>query len=55
MMDDYEEVKKIMWYRSKGSVPDDVQSQKDAIAIAQGTAKMIYNYTQNEQLFFLVA
>ena len=55
MMDDYEEVKKIMWYRSKGSVPDDVQAQKDAIAIAQGTSKMIYNYTQNEQLFFLVA
>ena len=51
MMDDYEEVKKFMWYRSKGSVPDDAQAQKDAIAIAQGTAKMIYNYTQNEQLF----
>lgn len=47
---DHEEVTKICYNRSVASVPDDLQAAKDAMDIARGTAKAVYNFTQNEQL-----
>lgn len=51
-LSDHEDVRLIMYNRSVASIPDDKQAAKDAIAIATGTAKAVYNYTQNEQLVF---
>jgi len=39
-----------VYNRSVASIPDDEQGARDAIAIARGTAKAVYNFTQNEQL-----
>ena len=47
---DHDDVVRIIYNRSVGSIPDDEQAAADAIAIARGTAKAVYNITQNEQL-----
>ncbi|KAL7535936.1 hypothetical protein ACHAXR_006823 [Thalassiosira sp. AJA248-18] len=47
---DHDDVSRICYNRSVASIPDDEQATKDAIAIARGTAKAVYNFTQNEQL-----
>ena len=49
-LSDHEDVVLIVYNRSVASIPDDEQGAKDAIAIARGTAKAVYNFTQNEQL-----
>ena len=51
IIDEHDDVMRICYNRSVASVPDDLQGAKDAEAIARGTAKTIYNFTQNEQLF----
>tara|TARA_B100001142_G_C14137585_1_gene579352 strand:+ start:407 stop:889 length:483 start_codon:yes stop_codon:yes gene_type:complete len=48
---DHEDVTLIVYNRSVATIPDDRQAARDAIAIARGQAKAIYNMTQNEQLF----
>mmetsp|Transcript_28013 Transcript_28013/g.44054 ORF Transcript_28013/g.44054 Transcript_28013/m.44054 type:complete len:180 (-) Transcript_28013:1213-1752(-) len=50
-IDEHDEVTRICYNRSVATIPDDIQAAKDAEAKARGTAKVVYNYTQNEQLF----
>ena len=47
---DHDDITRICYNRSVASIPDDLQGAKDAEAIARGTAKAVYNMTQNEQL-----
>ena len=52
-LDDHDTVMRICYNRSVASIPDDVQAARDAEAIARGTAKRVYNFTQNEQLVIM--
>ena len=51
--DDHDTVMRICYNRSVASIPDDLQAARDAEAIARGTAKKAYNFTQNEQLVIM--
>jgi hypothetical protein len=47
---DHDDITRLCYNRSVATIPDDLQAAKDAEAIARGTAKAVYNFTQNEQL-----
>lgn len=49
-LSDFDDVKTIVYNRSVARIPDDDQGREDALAIARGEAKAVYNFTQNEQL-----
>jgi len=49
-LDEWDDVKRIVYARSVASVPNDAVAQSDALKQAQGTAQMWYNAGQNEQL-----
>ena len=49
-IDEHDQITRICYNRSVASIPDDFQAAKDAEAKARGTAKAVYNFTQNEQL-----
>ncbi len=49
-IDEHDHITRICYNRSVASIPDDIQAAKDAEAKARGTAKAVYNFTQNEQL-----
>mmetsp|Transcript_18358 Transcript_18358/g.27883 ORF Transcript_18358/g.27883 Transcript_18358/m.27883 type:complete len:179 (+) Transcript_18358:56-592(+) len=49
-IDEHDDITRICYNRSVATIPDDIQAAKDAEAKARGTAKAVYNFTQNEQL-----
>jgi hypothetical protein len=48
-VDEWDDVKRIMYNRYMAKKPDDQQGAKDALAAAQGTAQAWHNGLQNEQ------
>lgn len=52
-LDEWDDVRRIMYNRTVSPVPDDNVAQQAAIAKAQGTAQAWHNGLQNEQLLVI--
>ena len=48
--DEWDDVKRIVFARSKASIPNDGKAAKDAVSHAKSTAQVWHNNLQNEQL-----
>jgi hypothetical protein len=50
ILDEYDDVKRILWARQTSPKPDDTIAAQHALSGAKDTAQKTYNWTQNEQL-----